>query len=90
MPRKDKQHRIILPKRVKKVTIEDLLTNDDINGMFQELEKVKPNISDLIIIYVDKKTGDYQYLITDNTLVSLATYLLECTKLDILSHGEDE
>lgn len=91
MTKKDKkQHRIIpiISKR-KRMSLEDILASDEINGMLQELEKAKPNITDLIIIYVDNN-GDYQYMITDGTLESQVTWALECTKLDILNHEGEE
>ncbi len=86
-----------LPKsalRIKKgvrriTTIEDLLTRDDINGILVALDKVKPHISDMIVIYFDKERNILDYIVTDETLVSKSVWMLEATKLDILN-GDKE
>ncbi len=77
----------VKPKKRKSVTINDLLTKDDINGILADLEKIKPNIKDLIVIYMDKN-NKYSWQITGNTLESLAVWLLESVKLDLLNNGE--
>ncbi len=94
MQSKDSRQRRISPnltktKRTKRLTtIEDVLTRDDVNGILADLYKVKPNISDLIVIYMDSKDERYHFITTDNTLVSTATWLLESVKLDLLNSEE--
>jgi len=79
-----RSHRIPNSARLPKVkTINDLLTRDDINGILADLDKAKPNISDLIVIYMDKDKNRY-FLTTEDTLVSTATWMLEGTKLDVI------
>jgi hypothetical protein len=93
MPSKDKRiHRLpigaIKPATLSKVkNIEDLFTRADINGILNKLDKEKPDIDDLIVIWVNKKDELY-FTITDKTLVSRATYMLEATKIDLLT-GDD-
>ena len=92
MPSKDRRsHRIPKSARLPKVkTINDLLTRDDINGMLAELDKEKPNISDLIVIYLDKDTKQYHFQITEDTLNAIAVWMLENTKLDMLNDELEE
>ena len=71
-------------------TINDLLTRDDVNGILTALDKVKPDITDLIVIYMDKRDNKYHQQITDGTLVSTATWMLESTKLDLLNEEVEE
>lgn len=92
MPSKDNRaHRIPIgatkPITLSKVkTIEDLFTRADINGILNNLDKEKPDITDLIVICVDKKDEMY-FWITNKTKVSTATWMLESTKLDLLNEG---
>lgn len=67
-------------------TINDLLARDDINGILSDLNKEKPSMTDLIVIYVDKEGLKWQY--TDDTLVSKAVWMIECMKFDLLNEGE--
>jgi hypothetical protein len=92
MPSKDKHtHRIPNSARLPKVkTVNDLLTRDDINGILADLDQEKPNISDLIVIYMDRRDHKYHWTITDGTLVSTATWMLESTKLDLLIEDTEE
>ncbi len=78
-----------LPKR-KLVTINDLLMKDDVRGVFNEIEKVKPYIKDCIVIYIDSRDGLKHGQITDDTPVSLATWMLEVTKLDMLNAESED
>ncbi len=85
-----------LPKSALKVkskkritTVEDILTRDDVNGILIHLDKVKPDISDLIVVYYDKEGNRWNYQITEDTLVSTATWLLESAKLALLSENEE-
>lgn len=84
MPNNRRSHKIPNSARLPKVkTINDLLTRDDINGMLADLDEAKPDISDLIVIYMDKDKSRC-FLITEDTPVSTATWLLETTKLDVI------
>lgn len=71
------------------VTVNDLLARDDVNGILADLDKVKPNVQDLIVIYVDAESR-YHWQITNSTLVSTATWMLESTKLDLLNTNSEE
>ncbi len=89
MPKIDRlQNRIPtkLPKRI--TTINDLLASDEINTILSALDKEKPNIVDLIVIITNKE-GDYSWTITKHSKTSTATWMLESTKLDILSDDSD-
>lgn len=92
MPSKDKRsHRIPRSARLPKVkTLNDLFTRDDINGMLADLAKEKPNISDLLVIYLDKRDNKYYFQVTDNTLIPTAIWLLESTKLNLLDENLGE
>lgn len=96
MPSKNnKTHRIPIgatkPKRSRRITtVEDLLARDDVNGILNNLNEVKPNISDLIVIYMDKRDKQRYFLTTEGTLVSTATWLLETTKYDIILEDDEE
>ena len=70
-------------------TVDDLLARDDVNGILADLAKLKPDIKSLIMIYLDHKDV-YHWNITDNTLESTATWMLESTKLDLLSREQEE
>ena len=65
---------------------EDLLASDDINQILEDVNKVKPDIKHLIILWVDKDDNLY-FETPDDTPQSIATWMLECTKLDILNEG---
>lgn len=86
------QHRqpISTPESQPITTVSDLLTTDDVNGILSDLNKVKHNISDLIVIYLDKETKRYSFQITANTLVTTVTWMLESTKLDVLEEDDEE
>lgn len=84
-------HRVKTSSKITKVkTVADMLTRDDINQMMRDLEKEKPNISDLIIVYMEKETNNFYFQVTKDTLASTAVYMLECTKLDIINEDFDE
>jgi len=77
-----------LPRRV---TVSDLLTGDNVNAVLGDLEKHKHEIQDLIVIYTDK-SGQIYSDHTEDTLASLAVYMLEQHKNGILNgwRTEDE
>jgi len=92
MPSKDRRsHRIPNSARLPKVkTINDLLARADINSIINELDKEKPNMSDLIVIWLDKNDKRYLFQITEDTLSDRATWMLESTKLDVLNEDTEE
>jgi hypothetical protein len=67
---------------------EDLLARDDINGILEDVNKVKPDIKSLIVIWLDQDDV-YHFEISDDTLVAIATWMLECTKLDLLINDKE-
>ena len=75
--------------RSKITTVNDLLARDDVNDMLSRLDKEKPDIQDIIVITVDRKTQKYTVDYNDDILESRAVWLLERVKLDIMK-GEDE
>ena len=84
-------HRMPRSARLPKVkTINDLLTRDDINGMLADLDKEKPNISDLIVIYLNKDTKKYNFQITEDTLNTTAVWLLQQANQDVLNDDTEE
>lgn len=84
-------HRKPKSAKLQKVkTVNDMLTRDDINGMLSELEKQKPNISDLIVIWLDKNDRKFYFQITGDTLVTTAVWMLEGAKLDVMNEDFDE
>ena len=90
MPNNRRSHRIPNSARLPKIkTVNDLLTRDDINGILADLDEAKPDISDLIVIYVDKDKNRY-FLTTEDTLTSTATWMLESTKLDVIMEDTEE
>jgi predicted RNA-binding protein associated with RNAse of E/G family len=73
-------------KRVKCVTtVQDLLARDDVNDVLREMNKLKPNISDMIVIYMNREDEDYYFEITEGTPTERLVWMLEKTKLDILN-----
>jgi hypothetical protein len=57
-----------------------------VNGILADLEKVKPDISDLVVIYLNRSDKRYHAQFTDSTLESTAVWMLENVKLDILNN----
>ncbi len=77
-------------KKIKRATsINDLLARDDVNGILDDLNKVKPNIKNLVVIYTDSTDSQRHFKITEGTLESLVIWMLETTKIDILNNEED-
>lgn len=78
-------------KRTRRITtVEDILARDDVNEILGELNKVKPDISDLIVIYYDKENNRWNFKITGDTLSSTLIWMLEVTKNDILNYDSEE
>ncbi len=77
------------PNHRKKITtVNDLLTRDDINDILANLDKVKPDIKDLLVIYVDKE-NTHHWQTSDSTLLSTAVLMLESTKLELMFADDD-
>ena len=78
-------------KGIKKAqSFSDLLSRDEINDILSKLDEVKHDISDMIVIYMNKKEERYYYMITSDSLSSMITWMLESTKFDILKGDEEE
>lgn len=92
MPSKDsRSNRIPNSARLPKVkTVNDILARADINSMINELDKEKPNMSDLIVIWLNKNDHQFYFQITEDTLVSTATWLLEATKYNVITEDTEE
>ncbi len=98
MPRKKDRYnkRLELPtsairaKQKRITTIDGLLARDDVNGILDDLNKVKPNIQDLVVIYIDNSDGNRHFKMTEGTLQSLAVWMLETAKLDLLNNENEE
>lgn len=71
-------------------TINDLFATDEVNGLLHELDEERPNISDIVVIWVNNKDNQPYYDATPNTLKSTITWLLESTKLCILNDDEED
>ena len=90
MPSKDKRvHRLPI-KATKPITLRraksfsDILAQDDINSILNELNDSKPDIKDLIVIWVDKK-DDLWFQTTKDLKQTISIWMLESTKLDLLN-----
>ena len=70
--------------------VEDLLASSDVNDILEDLNKLKPHISDLLVIYVDRRTGRWSYECNDDLLTSKAVWLLESVKFDFIQINEDD
>ena len=68
-------------------SINDFLAKDDITDILQLLERKQLEITDCILLY-KTRDGGISYIMTGDILLSNATYMLECTKFDILNDRE--
>lgn len=89
----EKSHRVQigkvkLLKKSRNVTVNDLLTKDDVNGILQDLDNIKPDIKNLLIIWTDKD-DKYYWEMSDDILVSQANLLLDLTKDDLIRDLKD-
>lgn len=75
-----------LPKRV--TTVSDLFTRDDVNDILSDLTKRKDKITAMVVITLDKDNMQHWW-ITDGTLCSTATWMMECTKYDLISEATE-
>ena len=76
-------------KQDKPITrMDDILNADAVNAVLEKVQKQTPNISDLLVIYLDKETGKYFWHITGNTLYSTAVWMLASVENDMLNQVE--
>ena len=86
-----KQHRLPI-KSIKPITLRraksftDILAQDDVNGILNDLNNYKPDIKDMIVIWVDKN-NDLWFQTTEQIKQSTSVWMLENTKLDILNEN---
>ncbi len=92
MQNKNKRtHRIPL-KTAKPITLRraksftDILAQDDVNGILNDLNDCKPDIKDLIIVWVDKDNNLW-FQTTKDLKQSTSVWMLESIKLDLLNEG---
>ena len=79
-----KKHACKIPDR-----IEDLLARDDINGILKDIDNIKPNIQDLIVLYTDKD-GRWHFTCNDDMLISTGVWMLEGAKYELLVEDDEE
>ena len=87
-----KQERKIKPRRVVKriTTVEDILAQDDVNGLLADLEEKKPDINEMMVIYTDRE-GDIHWRFSSDVIRTAdAVYWLEVAKTGILSDEDEE
>ena len=78
-------------KQDKPITrMDDILNADAVNAVLEKVQKQTPNISDLLVIYLDKETGKYFWHITGNTLYSTAVWMLASVENDMLNQTEQK
>ncbi len=71
-------------------TVNDILARDNVNGILNALDKAKPHIQDLIVIYIDRRNNRKYWNGTDDTTKPIATWMLETTKLELLNDDSEE
>lgn len=76
-------------KQDKPITrMDDILNADAVNAVLEKVQRQAPNISDLLVIYLDKETGKYYWHITGSTLYSTAVWMLASVENDMLNQVE--
>lgn len=80
--RKVKIGTVKLHKIKKPIFPEDLFTNEDVNRILDDMQKIKPGIKTLIVLWQDEDNTCWEC--TKDTPVSTATWMLETAKLDLL------
>ncbi len=83
-------YRIKGTKLPKNTSVNDLLARDDVNGILIDLDKEKPNITDMIVIYYKKDRDCIGWQTTGDTHESKIIWMLEVVKTNILSSEEGE
>lgn len=74
-----------LPRR--KVTVDELLSRDDVVGIIQKLNENLDDIKHLVTIYQDK--SGVNHIRCSDMMVSDATWMLEDAKLTVMGYGDD-
>ncbi len=92
MANKINRHKLPSPAKMLKgvKTLNDLMARDDVNGILQDLDIAKPNITDLVVVYIDRRDKKYRWQATEDTLTSTAVWLLECAKQDFINIGNED
>jgi len=72
-------------KQDKPIGVDDILSADAVNAVLEKVQRQAPNISDLLVIYLDKETGKYCWHVTGNTLYSTAVWMLDSVQNDMLN-----
>jgi hypothetical protein len=72
-------------KQDKPIGVDDILSADAVNAVLEKVQRQAPNISDLLVIYLDKETGEYCWHVTGNTLYSTAVWMLASVQNDMLN-----
>ena len=72
-------------KQDKPIGVDDILSADAVNAVLEKVQRQAPNISDLLVIYLDKETGKYYWHVTGNTLYSTAVWMLASVQNDMLN-----
>lgn len=70
--------------------IEDLLAMDNVNDVLQEIDNTKPHISDILVIYIDKRDNQIYFEPTKETLRSLLVFMMESVKLTLLTEDDED
>ena len=76
-------------KKKKLVTVDDLLTKDEINDVLNIAISKRSVIKDIIILTIDNE-DKWHYIFNDSLTETIAVFLLEKVKNYILSESEDE
>ena len=69
-------------------TITDILAQDNINAVMEKAHNEKPEMANLIVIYIDRD-GNTNWHISEDTKSSQAVYALEIVKNDILNENAE-
>jgi hypothetical protein len=91
MNKNQKSHKIQIGKVKifkgnKHVFPEDLFTQDDVNRILEDLQKIKPSMKSLIVLWQDEDNTYWE--ITKDTNVSTAVWMLETAKFDLLKEDD--
>ena len=68
-------------------TIDDLLTSDDVKEILKDLVQGQAKIKDLVVCWTDRD-GSVHAEVTDDTLESMAVWMLESAKKWIMTEEE--
>jgi hypothetical protein len=77
--------KVKLLKSNKPIFPEDLFASEDVNRILEDLQKTKPTIKNLIVLWQDDDSTYWE--ITKDTNESTAIWMLESAKFDLLNEG---